>query len=230
MVLRARAFESAVCPVLVEVAPKDPGPLLQAALRLGDYDWIVCASARSVRALCRARSAPWPRGVRTAAVGEATARALVEAGAMEPVRPDGDGADPLWETLRTLASWRGLRVLVPTTSGGRRILIERLTEAGAEVDAVEAYLMVPRAAEVVAREWAAAAPDAVVIASPRVARRLGEVLGADALKRLRLVVAIGTTTAAALQQLGVRCVVASGAEFGAVTDALVEGFATEAEA
>lgn len=229
-VLRARGFETVLCPVLVEAAPKDPGPLLQAAGRLADYDWIVCASARSVRALSRARSAPWPRGVRTAAVGEATARTLVEAGAMEPVLPEGDGADLLWEALRAEVSWRGLRVLVPTTPGGRRILIERLTEAGAEADAVEAYQMVPRAAEAVAREWAAAAPDALVIASPRVAQRLGEVLGIEVLNRLRLVVAIGATTARALEQLGVRCVVASGADFDAVADALVDGFAAEAEA
>jgi len=227
--LRARGFEPVLCPVLVEAAPRDPDLLLQAAGRLADYDWIVCASARTVRALSRARAAPWPSGVRTAAVGEATARTLVEAGAMEPVRPEGDGADPLWEALRAV-SWRGLRVLVPTTPGGRRVLIEKLTEAGAHVDAVEAYQMVPRAAEEVAREWATAAPDAVVIASPRVAHRLGEILGPEVLNRLRLVVAIGTTTAAAIEQLGVRCVVAAGAEFQSVADALVEGFATEVEA
>lgn len=226
--LRARGFEPVPCPVLIEAEPEDPDPLIQAARRLADYDWVVCASARSVRALSRARSAPWPRGVRTAAVGEATARALVEAGAVEPVRPDGDGADPLWEVLRTVVSWSGLRVLVPTTPGGRLVLIEKLTDAGASVDAVEAYRMVPRAAEVVAREWAAAAHDGVVIASPRVAHRLSEVVGINGLNRLRLVVAIGTTTADALGRLGVRCVVASGAEFGAVADALVDALAGEA--
>ena len=102
--LRARSFEPVACPVLVEAEPEDPDPLLRAARLMGEYDWIVCASARSVRALGRARRAPWPVAVRTAAVGEATARALFEVGAMDPIRPAGDGADPLWEALRVAVS------------------------------------------------------------------------------------------------------------------------------
>ena len=170
--LEAERFAPVACPVLVEAPPADAAALAGAAARLDDYDWIVCASARAVRALAAARAHPWPPQVRTAAVGARTAAALRRHGASPPLVGDDAGADALWTQLRTADAWPGRRVLVATTPGGRRTLIEALTTAGAEVDAVETYRMEARPAAAIAADWAAAAPEAAVVASPRVAEAL----------------------------------------------------------
>ena len=224
------------CPVLVEAPPADPAALTDVAARLADYDWIVCASARGVRALLEARPAPhaggelaWSAGLRTAAVGAATAQALTEAGVGHPpVVGDGDGAEALWRTLAPLADWTAARVLVVTTPGGRSELIDALRAAGARVDAVEAYRMAPRPAAAIAADWTASAPDAAIIASPRTAEALAAAVGAATLARLAAVVAIGPTTARALDALGVRAVTPPRADFTLVARTLADLRAAEA--
>jgi len=218
--LKAEQFVPVACPVLVEVPPADADAVVDAAARLDDYAWIVCASARAVRALAAARGRSWPRAVRTAAVGAGTAAALRRHGAAPPLVADGDGAEALWTALRTADAWPGRRVLVATTPGGRRTLIEALTTAGADIDTVEAYRMEARPAVAIATDWAAAAPEAAIVASPRVAEALVAAVGATALTGLRGVVAIGETTARALTNAGVAHVVADQADFRATARAL----------
>ncbi len=219
--LRAHAFAPVACPVLLEAPPEDARPLAQAAGQLERYDWIVCASARAVQAVTRARGGTWPPQARTAAVGAATARALAQAGVREPVvTAPADGADALWTVLREAAAWSGARVLVLTTDGGRRSLADRLRESSALVDEVEAYRMAPREATAIARDWRVGAADAVVIASPRVAATLVGAVGTEALTVLQCVVAIGATTAAALTHHGVPSVTAPAADFAAAADTL----------
>jgi uroporphyrinogen-III synthase len=226
--LRSHGFAVVSCPVAVEVTPADPGPLAAAAAQLEQYDWVVCASARSVGALRRARTPPWPRGLRTAAVGGATARALLDAGA-EPAPLVGDegGADPLWEALREADRWPGRRVLIPTTPGGRRLLIDRLGEAGALVDVVEAYRMQNLPPHTIFGVWHESPPNAAVIASPSVAEALVAAIGAPALVGLDAIVAIGRTTAEALARHGVPSLVAGHTDFGELARTLAAYRAAE---
>jgi uroporphyrinogen-III synthase len=215
--------------VLVEQPPADPAPLDAAARDLEAYDWVVVASARAVRAITRARGAAWPPEIRTAAVGRATADALVEAGVTRPtlVAPT-PGAEAL-VTLLSDVDWVDRRVLVPTTPGGGRLLADHLRAAWALVDEVEAYVMAPREPHAIAADWTAARPDAAVLASARTAEILADAVGADALRALHAVVAIGQTTAAALERLGVPWIVAPDARFAmaaaAMADALGSGAA-----
>jgi len=164
--LGARGFVPVACVILREAPPADPAALDAAARALDEYDWIACASARAVRALRRAREGPWPPGVRCAAVGPATARALAEAGAdAARVVVGSEGAEALWGVLERLDQWRGRRVLVPTVPGGLRTLAIHLVAAGGRVDEVEAYRMAPRDAAAIAEDWRAARPDALVVGS-----------------------------------------------------------------
>jgi uroporphyrinogen-III synthase len=208
--------------LLIEAAPTDPTRLLSAADRLDQYGWVICASVRAVEAVGRSMSGPWPASVRTAAVGPATARALEALGAQAPALAAVEGAEPLWDLLSQLDQWPGRRVLVLTTPGGRTTLIDELRAAGAEVDAVEAYRMVPRRSEDITRDWAAAATDALVVASPKAVEVLLEAVGRDALKRLRAVVAIGETTAQALAARGIPCHIPERASFDAVADVVAK--------
>ena len=196
--------------------------LAHAAATLDRYNWIVCASVRSVRALAQARTPPTMAGRGAdGSVGAQTARALQDAGAIPPpIAGDGDGADALWTRLRDADRWPGRWVLVPTTPGGRRVLAEALAAAGAQVDEVETYRMEVRPAAAIASDWRAAAPDAAVIASPRVATALVEAVGAGALRDLRAIVAIGDTTAAALTAATVTAAVADAADFSAAAHTL----------
>ena len=226
--LRAQGFIAVACPVAREVPVANPGPLLAAAARLEQYSWVVCASARSVAALRRARTTPWPRGLRTAAVGDATAGALLDAGAdPTPLVGVEGGADALWAALHDADHWPGRRVLIPTTPGGRRLLIERLSEAGAVVETVEAYRMCPRPPDEIVGAWHDAAPDAAVIASPSAAEALVEAIGAPALAKLHAVVAIGPTTAEALTRHGLPALVAGHTDFAEVARTLAAHRAAE---
>jgi uroporphyrinogen-III synthase len=202
--LERHGFEPVSCLVMVEGPPDSAEDLAAAARTIEQYDWVVCSSARAVRALARARSSPWPAGVRTAAVGARTAEAMTAIGAEPaPVVAAEPGADALWTLLSTLDTWKARRVLVPTVPGGRRVLIDQLRGAGAVVHEVEAYRMRPRARELIRADWIAARPDAVVIASPSSAEVLVQSVGAEALAGVE-VVAIGPTTSAALSAMGVR--------------------------
>jgi uroporphyrinogen-III synthase len=222
--LSARGFGVVYCPVLVEHPPDASDRLDAAARGLDRYDWVVVASARSVRAIGRARGGPWPAGLRTAAVGAGTAAAIEEAGVTRPavVAPSA-GADALVAHLSGLA-WAGRRVLVPTTQGGRETIAAFLRTAGAHVDEVDAYVMRPRERADIAEDWRAAAPDAAVFASPRTAQILAEAVGADALRTLRAIVSIGATTATALDRLGVPTVVAPDANFAEAARAVTTAF------
>ncbi|HQZ39358.1 MAG TPA: uroporphyrinogen-III synthase [Vicinamibacterales bacterium] len=219
--LAACGFRPVFCPVLEERPADRPDRVASVAARLEDFDWVICASARAVRALAAARQAPWPRGVRTAAVGRRTGDTLIRAGAHPaPLVAEGDGAEALWQVLDRAAEWHDRRVLVATTPGGRRTLIEALRGAGARVDEVEAYRMCPRDTQAIAADWTTARPDAVVIASPRAAAVLAGAVGVASLKQLEAVMAIGPTTAEALATLEVPCLVAPRADFGEAAHAL----------
>jgi uroporphyrinogen-III synthase len=226
--LRRRGMVPSACPVLQEAEPADGEQLAKAVAHLDHYAWVVCASVRAVAALARSGVRPWPPGVRTAAVGAATGAALERLGAGASVVPPVAGSESLWQALSGRDTWPGRRVLLLTTPGGRTTLPERLRAAGARVDVVEAYRMIPREAAQIRRDWAAAAPEALVLASPRASVGLIDAVGSDALRGLRAVVAIGETTARALRPYGIACTIAPEAAFESVADTVARLLADRA--
>jgi uroporphyrinogen-III synthase len=212
--LRRLGFIPVACPVLESAPPAHPAALVESARHLPDYAWLVCASARAVEALRAVHPGPLPGSLRTAAVGTATATALSESGAAAPpIVATVAGADAVWTTLAPLDTWPGRRVLVLTTEGGRQVLIDGLRQAGAIVDAIEAYRMVPRAVPDLRRDWRTGTPDAAVLASPRAVHILADAIGRDALTGLAAIVAIGETTGRALAERAIDCHVAAHASF-----------------
>jgi uroporphyrinogen-III synthase len=91
-----------------------------------------------------ASSAPWPPGARAAATGPGTVAALRAAGVPKEaiVAPPPTSAqfdsEALWQCISTWA-WPGRPVLIVRGNGGRDWLADRLREAGARVDFVQAY-------------------------------------------------------------------------------------------
>lgn len=134
--------------------PDDRGPLLEAAARLGDYDWAVFTSVNGVQRFGAALEEQGldPRrfvGLRWAAIGPATARAIHGAGITTVLLPSSYRAEALADALlesarddstETDRPLRGLKILLARAAGARAVLPERLRELGAEVDEVMAYV------------------------------------------------------------------------------------------
>jgi uroporphyrinogen-III synthase len=98
------------------------------------YDWVVVTSAAGVGALNA-----FPPGLRWAAVGTATARALRAAGVEPALVPDE--ADGL-ALANSLPDVKGKRVLLVRASAAAPDLPKRLRERGASVEELTAYLTI----------------------------------------------------------------------------------------
>jgi len=220
--LLRRGLEPVACNVVFEVPAPEPEMLERAAASLEHRDWMVVTSQRAVAAVMAARQGrPLPAKLRTAAVGEKTAAALVAAGAASPITAAGAGALALIAQLRDEDHWPGKRVLLPRALEGGRELAVAFKRWGASVDQIVAYCTVARPPAEIVDAWRAACPDAVVVASPSAARALVQALGAECLRRLVRVAAMGPTTAMTLTALGVPAIVPARSDFEAIADLLL---------
>ncbi len=134
--------------------PDDRAPLLAAAARLGEYDWAVFTSVNGVERFVAALAEHGldPRafaGLRWAAIGPATARAIHRAGITTVLLPTSYRAEALADAVLESAAREdvdagqpllGLKVLLARAAGARAVLPERLRALGAEVDEVMAYV------------------------------------------------------------------------------------------
>ena len=221
LALEEAGFEPVSCPVVIEGPAPHPDRLASIAGRMSEYDWVICSSARSVRALTDAIGTQWPNGPRFAAVGAVTAAAMAAAGASPPIISGTGGAVDLCDRLHGLEAWTTRKVLVATVPGGRRELIDGLRSAGAHIDEVECYSMRTRDVAEIKRDWAAARPDAVLLASPSTARQIVIAVGVAAIRELKAVIPIGRTTAAELSAAGIDAEPAATATFEAIVERLV---------
>jgi len=195
----------------MQVEPIDPRPGDEAVGRLDRYDWLVATSGRGVVALVRRLAARGvtglPPGLRVAAIGPATARALSEIGASVDLVADDASGDGLVASLGPRLA-RGERVLVVRPEGAPGAFAEALRSAGAKVDEAPLYRTIAseRAGEL-ADAAIAGAFAAVVFTAPS---SLDLWLDAAGARRAALVgalawaarVAIGPTTSAHLASLG----------------------------
>jgi len=212
-------------PLLEVVPPDDPTPMGRAVAELPRFRWVAFTSANAFTALADvlreagddSTSVPWPPDVRTAAIGEATARALREAG-IEPalVATGGTGATLAEEMAAADPRLTGAAVLLPLAADARPDLAQGLAAAGAAVEAVVAYDKRTPAgtAHQARRLFPRGVPLGwVTFTSPRIARTFAELLNQisdedpgerwDARRATLRAASIGPTTTAALRRLGV---------------------------
>ena len=141
--------------------PRSFRPLDSALKNLENYDWLILTSVNGVEAmwarlerLCLPRSregqkftraANSPRrnaalaagGIRIAAIGPATKKAIEQRGAKVDVVPKEYIAESVVRSLR--AKVKGKRVLLVRAKVARDVIPRELRKAGAHVDVVEAY-------------------------------------------------------------------------------------------
>lgn len=136
----ARAIEAAGgsvhCYPVIDIVARERAELAAEAAELQPADIVVFVSANAVRC---GFEAVQPQGAQIAAIGPATAAAIVDAGGTVDIAPAG-GADS--EHLLTSAGMQdvdGKVVTIVRGQSGRELLAETLTERGAWVQYLGAY-------------------------------------------------------------------------------------------
>ncbi len=201
------------CPLTRTAPPADPAALRRVAARADSFDWAVFSSVRGVEAFVvarRGRRPIFPAGMRVAAVGAATARAVRDAGGRVSFQPKDESAAGL------VADWpdepQGSAIFVPRAEKGRHELVLSLRQRGARVTEVVAYRTVARPAPLpVVRGIVSGRIDAVVVQAPSAVASLRASARSHRLKLSGTFLAIagGKTTAAAAARLRPRNLVVS---------------------
>ena len=199
----------------IRIEALDPAPLYGALANLVAYHWLIFTSQNAVELVWRAMRT---RGldarslghVRIAAIGRATADALLARGIGADVVPERFVAEALVEALERRDDVSGQRVLLARAAEARDVLPAGLRALGAHVDVIPIYRTVldgDRAAQV-AERLRAGEIDLVTLSSSSTARFFVDAVGADA-ARAAPTASIGPVTSAAARALGLRVVVES---------------------
>jgi uroporphyrinogen III methyltransferase/synthase len=216
------------------IEPIDSPTIAESIERLSDYRWVIFTSQNAVSLFWSAlrasgRDARALAGIRIAAVGPATAEALLDVGIATDLSPERFVAEALLEALRDRGDVRGARVLYATAEGARDVLPDGLIELGASVDRVHLYRSVASSddAEELRRRIADGV-DLVTFTSASSVSAFVEAAGRDPQAGIRGA-SIGPVTTAAARAAGIDVIVeASDSTIPGLVSAIVDHFAKEA--
>ena len=203
-------LEPVVVPVIEIAEPVSFAALDEALARLGSFQWVVFTSANAVEA-ARRRGFSKAEGVRIAAIGPATARALEVIGMVADLVPEQAVAETMAvELLPHVRQTDGTatRFLLVRADEARDVLPETLRAAGGDVTIAAAYRNVIPAGSVEAiREMfrkPETKPDAITFTSSSSARNLLALCEAAGvgLPAAALRISIGPITSETLRELG----------------------------
>jgi uroporphyrinogen III methyltransferase / synthase len=199
--LAARGAQPILFPTIAIAAPEDYGPLDEALAALGEYDWAILTSVNGVAALwsrLEEIGASVPPGVRFAAIGPATARALEERGVRAEFVPEEYVAESL---AAGLGEVRGQRMLLPRADIARRALADDLRAQGAAVTEVAAYRTVPAEPDPTGLRELRRGVDAIIFTSSSTVRNFVAMVG-DLHLVDAAIACIGPITAASAREAG----------------------------
>ncbi len=207
--LRAEGAIPVATPAIRILPPDDPTTLRDAANAIEKFDWAVFTSANGVRALLSARdeAGDWPSKVRVAAVGNATARALTEAGIHVHFQPSAAVAEALG---RELPVAEGNALLWPRGDLAGVELAAALSARGVRVTDIVAYRTVADVELLgIVDALRDRRVDAITFSSASTVRHVVEGLAAAGVRIERLpaesrplIVCIGPVSAAAARECG----------------------------
>jgi uroporphyrinogen-III synthase len=230
--LRKRGAEVLEIPFIEIRKPRSFRPLDSALKNLETYDWLILTSVNGVEAMWNriaktlhqstwksgplgprssgksARAlAPGSRGLRIAAIGPATKKAIEQRGVKVDVMPKEYVAESVVRSLRSKV--KGKSVLLVRARVARDVIPRELRKAGAHVEVVEAYeTVIPQSSR---RRLQAALknpnkrPDVVTFTSSSTVKNFVELLGPRHRSRLLdgvQTASIGPVTSATLRELG----------------------------
>lgn len=196
-------------PTLEIVPPSSWQPLDQALAQLDTFDWLILTSHNAVTFLMErlqghGRDSRALAGLKIAVVGHKTAQTLSSYGLVADFTPTEFVADALVAEFPEPVV--GLRFLFPRVEkGGRPILVEAFTAAGAEVVEVPAYdSRCPQAADAqVLAALQAGQVDIVTFTSSKTVKHFCQLVGAQAAELLQNVqiASIGPQTSQTCRKL-----------------------------
>jgi uroporphyrinogen III methyltransferase / synthase len=192
-----------------QVARLDLTPLRTAIGNIAQYDWVMFTSQNAVaifweQLLGAGKDSRVLAGVKIAAVGPATAGALLERGITVDLIPKRFVAEGLLEMLREREDMAGARVLYVTAQGARDVLPDGLEEMRAGVTVIEAYKSIPdgQGAEKLARAIEAGKVDLATFTSASSVKAYVDAVGDDLALRVPAA-SIGEKTSDALREAGI---------------------------
>jgi uroporphyrinogen III methyltransferase / synthase len=216
--LRAARAQPVAIPTLRLAAPADPEKLKAAVASADRYDWIVFTSVNGVdvffeqlRAVNTASPHPVAIRAQIAAIGPATAEAARARGFTAAIVPPEYRGEAVAEAMQAFipGGVKNLSILLPRAAGARSVLPDRLRQAGATVDVVEAYRMLgpdPASANQLRGLLQRRAIDVVTFTSSSTVSNTVQILGADAPALLApfTIASIGPITTETAQKHGLR--------------------------
>jgi uroporphyrinogen-III synthase len=168
-------------PVLAIDAVADTTPILDAAIRLEQYDWAMFVSPNAVdKALAVIlANRKWPTNVRVATVGHSSEQALARHGIGDVVAPQERFDSEALLALPEFAHVAGQRVVIFRGDGGRDLFGDTLKARGAQVDYVTCYRRGKPAADPapLLKLWGEGKLDAMTVTSSEGLRNLYEMVG-----------------------------------------------------
>lgn len=179
--LSALGARPVLFPVLAIFDVEDIDPLLDAAIRLDQYDWAAFVSPNAVdKALTviLARRA-WPAGLRVATMGHSSEAALARFGIADVLAPQDRLDSEALVALPELQDMAGKRVIIFRGDGGRELLGDTLKARGATVDYVACYRRARPDTDPAGllKRWGDGQLDAVTLTSSEGLRNLWDMLG-----------------------------------------------------
>jgi uroporphyrinogen-III synthase len=168
-------------PVLAIEDVADVTPVLDAAIRLDQYDWAMFVSPNAVDkalAIILAQR-PWPACVRVATVGHSSEAALAQHGIRDVVAPQERFDSEALLALSEFADVTGKRVVIFRGDSGRDLFGDTLKERGATVDYVTCYRRTRPALDPapLLKLWSEGRLDAMTVTSSEGLRNLYEMVG-----------------------------------------------------
>ncbi len=199
----------------------------------GSYEWVIFTSVNGVRfffeEFLRVHGDIRAMGLaRIAVVGEATAAAVREFHLRVEMQPKKASGEELAHELITRESMDSAKILVITGNLNREILVQKLEDDRAIVDCLPVYKTeeTDLANDPVAGDFRNQGADAILFASPSAVQSFFDqaaVLKLGAKARRPLAGSIGSTTTAAMKQLGLPVdFEAAAPSFDSVVEALLD--------
>ncbi len=142
--LSALGAECLECPTIETAPPDDYSPLDSAIENTAEYEWIVFTSVNGVdfffnRLFEKGKDTRCLGGLKTASIGPATEKRLLEFGIKSDIVPESYRAEAVVEAFKRI-DVKGKKILLPRAKEARPVLPVELTKMGARVDEIIAYV------------------------------------------------------------------------------------------
>lgn len=176
-----------IFPLLEISPPVDPRPFVALLARLSEFQLAIFISPNAVRYGLTAiyASGDLPSGLRVAAVGQGSAKALRDFGVTSVIAPSDRFDSEALLALPELQEVAGLRVVIFRGDGGRELLGDTLKARGANVEYAECYRRAKPQQD--AACLLDSPPDAVIVTSSEALSYFDEMLAGAAKQRLAAV-------------------------------------------